>query len=93
MTGTFRVRCLHDGSDYVATFFTSEVDRVSQQFLNLQKSYHTTYIHGWILSHRARIPITSPQAETIPTGQGSQIFLDTKTKTGKIYQMTTRNTN
>ena len=28
-TASFRVRCVHDGKMYTATFFTSEMDKVS----------------------------------------------------------------
>ena len=28
-TASFRVRCVHDGNMYTATFFTSEMDKVS----------------------------------------------------------------
>ena len=32
-TGTFKVRCLHDDRDYIATFLTSEVDKVIQDYI------------------------------------------------------------
>ena len=35
-TASFKVRCIHDGQIYTATFFTSEMDKVS---------YYSTHTH------------------------------------------------